>query len=45
MVEVFVEPKGIDLNQYKHIGEEQPPTLEFEPRRLYIKEIIRPNMV
>lgn len=31
VVEVFVEPTGIDLNLYKRIGEERTRTLEFEP--------------
>lgn len=43
VVEIFVEPQGIDLNLYKRIGEERTRTLEFEPGKLYVKEIIRPK--
>jgi transposase len=43
VVEIIVEPDGIDLNLYKRIGEERTRTLEFEPGKLYVKEIIRPK--
>ena len=43
VVEVVVEPEGIDPNLYKRIGEERTRTLEFEPGRLYVKEIVRPK--
>lgn len=43
VVEVVIEPQGIDLTKYKRIGEERTRTLEFEPGKLYVKEIIRPK--
>jgi transposase len=43
VVEVVIEPEGIDFEKYKRIGEERTRTLEFEPGRLYVKEIIRPK--
>lgn len=43
VVEVVIEPQGIDLIKYKRIGEERTRTLEFEPGKLYVKEIIRPK--
>ena len=43
VVELVIEPDNIDLRQYKRIGEERTRTLEFEPGRLYVKEIIRPK--
>ena len=43
MVEVVIEPEGVDLDKYKRIGEERTRTLEFEPGRLYVKEIVRPK--
>lgn len=43
VVEVVVEPQGIDLSLYKRIGEERTRTLEFEPGKLYVKEIVRPK--
>lgn len=43
VVEILVEPQGIDLNLYKRIGEERTRTLEFEPGKLYVKEIVRPK--
>lgn len=43
VVQVVVEPEGIDLTVYKRIGEERTRTLEFEPGKLYVKEIVRPK--
>jgi len=43
VVEVVIEPEGVDLEKYKRIGEERTRTLEFEPGKLYVKEIIRPK--
>ena len=43
VIEVIIEPEGIDIEKYKRIGEERTRTLEFEPGRLYVKEIIRPK--
>lgn len=43
IIEVIVEPEGLDLNKYIRIGEERTRTLEFEPGKLYVKEIIRPK--
>ncbi|WP_321335005.1 IS66 family transposase [uncultured Bacteroides sp.] len=43
VVQVVVEPEGIDLTLYKRIGEERTRTLEFEPGKLYVKEIVRPK--
>lgn len=43
VIEMVIEPKGIDLNLYKRIGEERTRTLEFEPGKLYVKEIVRPK--
>jgi transposase/IS1 family transposase len=43
VVEVVVEPVDLDLNLYKRIGEERTRTLEFEPGKLYVKEIVRPK--
>jgi transposase len=43
VIEEVIEPEGIDLSKYKRIGEERTRTLEFEPGRLYVKEIIRPK--
>jgi transposase len=43
VVEVTIEPEGIDYNVYKRIGEERTRTLEFEPGKLYVKEIVRPK--
>jgi len=41
VIEVVIEPESIDLEKYKRIGEECTCTLEFEPGRLYVKEVIR----
>jgi len=38
-----IEPEGIDLTVYKKIGEEVTRVVEFEPGKLYIREIIRPK--
>ena len=43
VVEVVVEPEGIDLALYKRIGEERTRTPEFEPGKLYVREIVRPR--
>jgi transposase len=43
VIEVVIEPQDIDLDKYKRIGEERTRTLEFEPGRLYVKEVIRPK--
>jgi transposase len=43
VIEVVIEPEGINPEQYKRIGEERTRTLEFEPGRLYVKEIVRPK--
>lgn len=43
VVEVVIEPDGIDHSIYKRIGEERTRTLEFEPGKLYVKEIVRPK--
>jgi transposase len=43
VVEVVIEPEDIDVEKYKRIGEERTRTLEFEPGKLYVKEIIRPK--
>ena len=40
---VVIEPQDLDLTKYKRIGEERTRTLEFEPGKLYVKEIIRPK--
>lgn len=40
---VVIEPEGIDLNQYKKIGEEVTRVVEHKPGQLYIKEIVRPK--
>lgn len=38
-----IEPEGVDLSVYKRIGEEVTRVVEFEPGRMYIREIIRPK--
>jgi transposase len=43
VIEVVIEPENLDLDKYKRIGEERTRTLEFEPGKLYVKEIIRPK--
>jgi len=43
VVEVIIEPQDVDLTKYKQIGEERTRTLEFEPGKLYVKEIVRPK--
>jgi transposase len=43
VIEVVIEPENLDLEKYKRIGEERTRTLEFEPGKLYVKEIIRPK--
>jgi transposase len=43
VIEVVIEPDEIDQDKYKRIGEERTRTLEFEPGKLYVKEIVRPK--
>lgn len=43
VVEVIIEPQGIDLTRYKRISEEHTRTLEFETGKLYVKETV-PSM-
>ena len=43
VVAVVVEPESVDMNLYKRIGEERTRTLEFEPGKLFVKEIVRPK--
>ena len=43
VVEVVIEPENVDPQIYKRIGEERTRTLEFEPGKLYVKEIVRPK--
>lgn len=43
VVAIVIEPEGVDPDKYKRIGEERTRTLEFEPGKLYVKEIIRPK--
>lgn len=43
VVSVVVEPQGIDMGYYKRIGEERTRTLEFEPGKIFVKEIVRPK--
>lgn len=43
VIEIVVEPEGVDLTLYKRMGEERTRTLEFEPGKLYVKEIVRPK--
>ena len=43
VIEVLIEPEDLDLEKYKRLGEERTRSLEFEPGRLYVKEIIRPK--
>jgi transposase len=43
VIEMLIEPEDPDLEKYKRIGEERTRSLEFEPGRLYVKEIIRPK--
>ena len=43
VIEVIIEPKDIDHARYIRIGEEHTRTLEFEPGKLYVKDIIRPK--
>jgi len=41
--EEIIEPKDIDLNKYRRIGEEITDVIEHEPGKLYIRRIIRPK--
>ena len=43
VVEVVLEPEELDPDKYKRIGEERTRTLEFEPGKLYVKELVRPK--
>jgi transposase len=43
VVQEIIEPDNIDLERYKRIGEECTRSLEFEPGRLYVREIVRPK--
>lgn len=43
VVEEIIEPQGLYLDLYKRIGEERTRTLELEPGKLYVKEIVRPK--
>ena len=43
VVEVVIEPDFVDKDKYKRIGEERTRTLEFEPGKLFVKEIVRPK--
>lgn len=43
VVEVVIEPEDVDKDKYKRIGEERTRTLELEPGKLYVKEIVRPK--
>ena len=43
VIEVIIEPEDVDLTLYKRMGEERTRTLEFEPGKLYVKEIVRPK--
>jgi len=43
VVEVVIEPESVDMENYKRIGEERTRTLEFEPGKLFVKEIVRPK--
>ena len=45
VVEVVLEPEELDRDNYKRIGEERTRTLEFEPGKLYVKELVRPKYV
>lgn len=44
MVEVVIEPEGVDLTLYKRIGEERTRILEFEPGKLYEKKLFALSM-
>lgn len=43
VVEVVIELEAVDKDKYKRIGEERTRTLEFEPGKLYVKELVRPK--
>lgn len=43
VIEVVIEPEGIDRDRYVRIGEQHTRTLEFEPGKLYVKDSIRPK--
>lgn len=43
VLEFVLEPEGVDYEKYIRIGEEHTRTLEYEPGKLYVKDIIRPK--
>ena len=43
VLQVVLEPEDLDRDKYRRIGEERTRTLEFEPGKLYVKELIRPK--
>lgn len=43
VIEILLEPEGVDTDRYVRIGEEHTRTLEFEPGKLYVKDLIRPK--
>lgn len=43
VVESVIEPKDIDFSKYKKIGEEHTKTIEFEPGKLFVLDIVRPK--
>jgi transposase len=43
VIQVVVEPGAVDMEHYKLIGNECTRTIEFEPGKLYVKEIVYPK--
>lgn len=43
VVEVIIEPDGLDFTKYRKIGEEHTKTLEIVPGKVYVKDTIRPK--
>lgn len=43
VIEQILEPEGIDLSKYRKMGEEHTKTIEYEPGKLYVLDIIRPK--
>ncbi len=43
VVQVVVEPVGVDLDRYKFMGNEYTRTIEHEPGKLYVKELVYPK--
>lgn len=43
VIEVVIEPEGIDRDRYVRIGEQHTRTLEYEPGKLYVKDSICPK--